>query len=83
MFLAGNRRARRAPEAIGVASPEAVVHAFGDPKTWLEGAGALKTAFDSIRLGFCERGAQNRGKECHLVDARRQLSDELFQAVVQ
>ncbi len=34
-------------------------------------------------LGFWERGAQNRGKERHLVDARRQLSDELFQAVVQ
>jgi hypothetical protein len=34
-------------------------------------------------LGFWERGAQNRGKERHLVDARRQLSDELFQAVIQ
>jgi len=34
-------------------------------------------------LGFWQRGAQNRGKERHLVDARRQLSDELFQAVVQ
>jgi len=34
-------------------------------------------------LGFWERGAQNRGKERHLVDPRRQLGDELFQAVVQ
>ena len=34
-------------------------------------------------LGFCERGAQNRGKERHLVDVRRQPSDELFQAVIQ
>jgi len=34
-------------------------------------------------LGFWERGAQNRRKECHLVDARRQPSDELLQAVVQ
>ena len=30
-----------------------------------------------------ERGAQNRGKERHLIDARRQLSDKLFQAVIQ
>jgi hypothetical protein len=29
------------------------------------------------------RGAQNRGKERHDVNARRQPSDELFQAVVQ
>jgi hypothetical protein len=34
-------------------------------------------------LGFWEGSAQNRGKERHLVDARRQPSDELFQAVVQ
>jgi hypothetical protein len=34
-------------------------------------------------LGFWERSAQNRGKEHHLVDPRRQLGDELFQAVVQ
>src|SRR5262249_49144237 len=34
-------------------------------------------------LGFWERGAQNRGKERHLVDPRRQFGDELFQAIVQ
>ena len=34
-------------------------------------------------LGFWKCGPQNRGKERHLVDPRRQLSDELFQAVVQ
>ena len=34
-------------------------------------------------LVFWERGAQNRGKQRHLIDARRQLSDKLFQAVVQ
>jgi hypothetical protein len=34
-------------------------------------------------LRFWERGAQNRGKERHLVGARWQPSDELFQAVVQ
>ena len=34
-------------------------------------------------LVFRERGAQNRGKECHLIDAGRQLSDKLFQTVVQ
>ncbi len=41
------------------------------------------TAGPQSGLGFWERGAQNRGKERHLVDARGQLSDELFQAVVQ
>src|SRR5262249_60787212 len=34
-------------------------------------------------LGFWERGAQNRGKERHLVDASRQPGDKLFQAIVQ
>jgi putative tryptophan/tyrosine transport system substrate-binding protein len=34
-------------------------------------------------LAFWERGAQNRGKERHLIDARRHLSDKLFQAIVQ
>ena len=34
-------------------------------------------------LGFWKRGAQNRGKERHLVDASRQSGDELFQALVQ
>jgi hypothetical protein len=34
-------------------------------------------------LVFWERGAQNRGKEFHLINAKRQLSDKLFQAVVQ
>src|SRR5262249_9625912 len=33
-------------------------------------------------LGFWKCGAQNRGKERHLVDASRQSGDELFQAVV-
>ena len=44
---------------------------------------AIAAAGPQSSLGFWERGAQNRGKEGHLVDARRQLSDELFQAVVQ
>ena len=34
-------------------------------------------------LGFWKRGAQNRRKERHLVDARRHLSDQLFQAIIQ
>jgi len=46
-------------------------------------AAAWPLAAQQSSLDFWERGAQNRGKERHLVDARRQLSDELFQAVVQ
>jgi hypothetical protein len=44
-----------------------------------------KSAFErgTAWSGFWDRGAQNRGKERHLVDARRQLSDELFQTVIQ
>ena len=52
--------------------------------TLLGGAAASwPLAAPQSSLGFWERGAQNRGKERHLVDPRRQLGDELFQAVVQ
>ena len=58
--------------------------------TYIGARQATSIAFSRARnrprqssLVFWERGAQNRGKERHLVDVRRQLSDELFQAVVQ
>ena len=49
----------------------------------LIGRGPWRSAAGPRSLGFWQRGAQNRGKERHLVDPRRQLGDELFQAVVQ
>jgi len=63
-------------------NPQVLIHRAADSPDSLPLANRIRFT-TGTSLGFWDRGAQDRGKECRLVDARGQSGDERFQAVVQ